>query len=410
MKPALNRVVAVTGLGAVTPDAIGTQAFWASLFQAVEPRSVRRVQGFDPRSWMSHKDVKHSDIATQFAVAAAHEALIDSGMLAQPDGEPSGAGSDDYRLTGVDLARAAVSLGTGIGGVATLEAQAEVLRTRGERRVSPFVVTMTMPNAAAAALSIRYGLAGPVSTTTTACAAGTDAIAVGARWVASGVADVVIAGGTDSSLTPTCVAGFANMGALSKSGMSRPFDKDRDGLAAAEACGILVLEPLEHAQARGAHIYTTIQGTASTADAHHITAPPADGSGAQRCMTLVIEDAGLAPADITHINAHGTATGLNDAAEGRAIRQVFGESRPVVTSIKGVTGHSFGAAGAVEAVAVALAMHHRTIPPTVGLTEQDPAIDLDVARSAVPWRPGPTISNSFGFGGQNGSLVLAPVE
>jgi 3-oxoacyl-[acyl-carrier-protein] synthase II len=233
---------------------------------------------------------------------------------------------------------------------------------------------------------------------------------VGARWVASGVADVVIAGGTDSSLTPTCVAGFANMGALSKSGMSRPFDKDRDGLAAAEACGILVLEPLEHAQARGAHIYMTIQGTASTADAHHITAPPADGSGAQRCMTLAIEDAGLTPADITHINAHGTATGLNDAAEGQAIRQVFGESRPVVTSIKGVTGHSFGAAGAVEAVAVALAMHHRTIPPTVGLTEQDPAIDLDVARSAVPWRPGPTISNSFGFGGQNGSLVLAPVE
>lgn len=410
MKPALNRVVAVTGLGVVTPNAIGTDAFWTSLFHAVEPSSVRRMQGFDPRSWMSHKDAKHSDLATQFAIAAAHEALMDAGMLAGPDGEPSGAGADDHRLIGVDPVRAAVSLGTGIGGIGTLETQAEVLRSQGERRVSPFVVPMTMPNAPAAALTIRYGLAGPASTITTACAAGTDAIAAGARWVASGVADVVIAGGTDSSLTPTCVAGFANMGALSKSGMSRPFDKDRDGLAAAEACGILVLEPLDHAQARGAHIYMTIQGAASTADAHHITAPPVDGSGARRCMTLAIEDAGLTPADITHINAHGTSTSLNDAAEGLAIRQVFGESRPVVTSIKGVTGHSFGAAGAVEALAVALAMRHRTIPPTIGLTEQDPAIDLDVARSAVPWQPGPTLSNSFGFGGQNGSLVLAPVE
>ena len=423
MRAALNREVAVTGVGVITPTAIGAGPFWESLFQEVAPGNVRRMSAFDPGRWMAYKEVRHSDIATQFAVAATQEALLDAGLLlgtgaagmaddwvGTGEHSPGGTGDGASRpaLVGIDLDRAAVTLGTGIGGVGTLEGQMDVLRSRGERRVSPFVVPMSMPNAPAAALTIRYGLRGPATTITTACAAGTDAIAAGARLVASGVADLVIAGGTDSSLTPTCLAGFANMGALSKSGVSRPFDRDRDGLAAAEACGIVILEPLGRALGRQARIYMTIQGTASTADAHHVTAPPPDGNGAERCMRAAIEDAGLTPAQITHINAHGTSTGRNDAAEGQAIRRIFGAARPVVTSIKGVTGHSFGAAGAVEAVAVALSMRHRTIPPTVGLVEQDPAIDLDVARTATSWEPGPVLSNSFGFGGQNGSLVLCP--
>ena len=228
--------------------------------------------------------------------------------------------------------------------------------------------------------------------------------------VSSGTADVVLAGGTDSSLTPTCLAGFANMRALSASGFSRPFDRDRDGLAASEACGILVLEPLDRAIERGAHIYMTVEGTASTSDGHHVTAPAPHGPGAERCMRLALADAGLEPADITHINAHGTSTGLNDAAESEAIVRVFGETRPLVTSIKGVTGHSFGAAGAVEAVAVALTMRARTVPLTMGLENVDPDIHANIARSATAWSPAPVMSNSFGFGGHNGSIVFAPYQ
>jgi 3-oxoacyl-[acyl-carrier-protein] synthase II len=266
-----------------------------------------------------------------------------------------------------------------------------------------------MPNAPAGAISIRYGLRGPATTISTACAAGTDGIAAGARMVAQGTADLVVAGGTDSSLTGVCIAGFANMRALSRSGFSRPFDRDRDGLAAAEASGILVLEEYDAAVARGARIYMTIEGTASTADAHHVTAPAPHGTGAERTMRLALDDAGLTPEDITHINAHGTSTGLNDAAESEAVSRVFPTSSPVVTSIKGVTGHSFGATGAVEAVAVALTIKHRTVPPTVGLVTQDAEIPLDIPTEARPWEPGPVLSNSFGFGGHNGSLVFAPV-
>ncbi|WP_326565167.1 beta-ketoacyl-[acyl-carrier-protein] synthase family protein [Amycolatopsis rhabdoformis] len=400
MKPALNRRVAVTGIGVVSPAGIGVKAFWAGLARPAGPASVRRLDGFAPRRWMSHKVARTADIATQMAVAAADEALADAGLLT---------GEIEPTVSVRDADRAAVSLGTGIGGVSTLESQAEVLAAHGVRKVSPHVVPMTMPNAGAAALSIRYGFRGSASVITTACAAGTDAIAAGARLIASGAADLVLAGGSDSSLTPVCVAGFTNMRALSRSGISRPFDVDRDGLAASEAAGILVLEPLEQALDRGASIYLTIDGAASTADAHHVTAPAPDGAGAERCMRLAIEDAGYAPADITHVNAHGTSTALNDAAEAHALRRVFGAARPLVTSIKGATGHSFGSAGAVEAVAVALTMAHELIPPTLGLSTQDPALDLDVARELTPWTPGPVLSNSFGFGGHNGSLVFSPL-
>ncbi|MEW2504022.1 beta-ketoacyl-[acyl-carrier-protein] synthase family protein [Amycolatopsis sp. NPDC047767] len=400
MKPALNRRVAVTGIGVVSPAGIGVKEFWDGLSRPAAAANVRRLSGFDPRRWMSHKAARTADLATQMAVAAADEALADAGLLT---------GEIEPTVAVRDAERAAVSLGTGIGGVSTLESQAGVLAAHGERKVSPHTVPMTMPNAGAAALSIRYGFQGSASVITTACAAGTDAIAAGAKLIASGGADLVLAGGSDSSLTPVCVAGFTNMRALSRSGISRPFDVDRDGLAASEAAGILVLEPLELALERGASIYLTIDGTASTADAYHVTAPAPDGAGAERCMRMAIEDAGYTSQDITHINAHGTSTALNDAAEARAIRRVFGASRPLVTSIKGATGHSFGSAGAVEAVAVALTMAHELIPPTLGLSTQDPALDVDVARSLTPWTPGPVLSNSFGFGGHNGSLVFSPL-
>lgn len=410
MKPLQNRKVAVTGVGVVTPGGIGADAFWASLFAPVVPVPVRRVDldALNVRRVMTHKAARNADINTHFAVVAANEALADAGLLAEvPDGEP--AESDVQQLIDtVDHDRAAVSLGTGIGGINTFAAQADVLRERGERLVSPFTVPMVMPNASAGALSIRFGLRGPATTVTTACAAGTDAIAAGARMVAQGTADLVIAGGTDSSLTPVCIAGFSNMRALSKSGISRPFDRERDGFAASEGAGILILEDYDSAVARGARIYMTVDGAASTADAHHVTAPAPNGAGAERTMRLAIGDAGLTPADITHVNAHGTSTGLNDAAEGAALARVFTESRPVVTSIKGVTGHSFGAAGAIEAVAVALTIAHGEVPPTAGLVNQDEEIDADIPTTGREWTPGPVLSNSFGFGGHNGSLVFVP--
>ena len=413
MKPLQNRAVAVTGIGVVTPGGVGVDAFWKSLFEPAENLNVRRVDedALDARRLMTHKSAKNSDIATRMAIVAADEALRDAGLLVIDADAPAQAETDSGTLVdSIDHDRAAVSLGTGIGGVQTLAVQINILRDKGERLVSPHTVPMVMPNAAAGALSIRYGMRGSASTITTACAAGTDAVAAGARLIAQGTADMVIAGGTDSSLTPVCIAGFGNMRALSKSGFSRPFDRDRDGLAASEACGMLVLEPLETARARGAHIYMTIEGAASTADAHHVTAPAPHGTGAERTMRLALDDAGLTPADITHVNAHGTSTGLNDLAEGEAVARLFGDRRPVVTSIKGVTGHSFGAAGAIEAVAVALTIKNATIPPTIGLEHQDDAIDLDIPTAARAWNPGPVLSNSFGFGGHNGSVVFAPVS
>jgi 3-oxoacyl-[acyl-carrier-protein] synthase II len=413
MKPLENRAVAVTGIGVVTPNGIGVDAFWKSLFEPAAPGSVRRVdqEALDARRLMSHKNAKNSDIVTRMAIVAADEALRDAGLLADDADAPYPAESDTAALVdGIDHDRAAVSMGTGMGGVQTLAEQILILDRKGERLVSPHTVPMVMPNAMAGAISIRYGLRGPATTVSTACAAGTDGIAAGARMIAQGTADLVVAGGADSSLTPVCIAGFGNMRALSKSGVSRPFDRDRDGLAASEASGILILEPLDAARARGAHIYMTIDGAASTADAYHVTAPAPHGSGAERTMRLALDDAGLTADQVTHINAHGTSTGLNDAAESEAVERVFAGLSPVVTSIKGVTGHSFGAAGAVEAVSVALTIKHKTVPPTIGLEHQDDAIHLDIPTEARAWEPGPVMSNSFGFGGHNGTLVFSPVE
>jgi 3-oxoacyl-[acyl-carrier-protein] synthase II len=388
-----RRRVAVTGVGVVAPCGIGSDDYWAGLLGPAPTGRERRVEDWDPSPWFENrKEARRTDRFAQFALAAAAMALDEAGKL------------------DVDPIRAGVLIGTGVGGIATLEEQIQISYSRGQDRVSPFLVPMMMSNAGAAAVSMRYGWQGPCETTVTACAAGTHSIGNAVRLIQSGRCDAVLAGGSESSLTLTAVAGFANMTALTTSGHSRPFDRRRDGFVIAEAAAVLVLEEWDVAVARGATILAEMLGSASTADAHHITAPSPGGSGAVTCMELALADAGLAPSDIVHVNAHGTSTPLNDAAEAEAISKLFGSPGPLVTSTKGITGHALGAAGAIEAAAVVLAMTHRQIPPTAGHEEPDPElapINL-VTGQAVDWEPGPSISNSFGFGGHNGTLVIAP--
>jgi 3-oxoacyl-[acyl-carrier-protein] synthase II len=280
---------------------------------------------------------------------------------------------------------------------------------KGERRVSPFLVPMMMANACGAAISLRYGFQGPCETICTACAASTHAIGYAARQIAWDRCDVVITGGAEAADTITALAGFANMTALSTSGVSKPFDTTRDGFVLGEGAGILVLELWDRAVERGATILGEVLGAGSTADAYHITAPSPGGSGAVACIELALADAGLSAAEIRQINAHGTSTPLNDAAEAEAVAKVFGTPGPPMTSIKGVTGHALGGAGALEGVSVLLSFEKGLIPPTAGTTEVDPAITADiVVGEARPWEPGPTISNSFGFGGHNGTVIIAP--
>jgi 3-oxoacyl-[acyl-carrier-protein] synthase II len=387
------RRVAVTGIGVVAPCGIGSDAFWAGLLSVPEPGAERRVTDFEPEQWFENrKEARRTDRFAQFAFAAAAMALEEAGDLK------------------VDPVRAGVLIGTGVGGIATLEEQIQVNYTKGPDRVSPFLVPMMMGNAAAAGVSMRYGFQGPCETTVTACAAGTHSIGNAARMVRDGRCDVVLAGGSEAGMTPTAIAGFGNMTALSTSGNSRPFDVRRDGFVMAEAAGVLVLEEWERAVARGATIIGEIMGSANTADAHHITAPSPGGSGAINCMELALADAGIGAADIVHINAHGTSTPKNDQAEAEAITKLFGEPGPAMTSTKGVTGHALGGAGAIEAAAVLLSMRHRLIPPTAGYEQPDPempTIDLVVGEPR-PWEPGPSLSNSFGFGGHNGTLVIGP--
>ena len=388
-----GRRVAVTGVGVVASCGIGRDAFWSGLL-AAPPEGPRRVTDFDASSIYGPKDLRRVDRFTQFAAVAAEEALTDAGGL---DG------------LGVDPDRAGVMIGTGIGGIETLEEQIHVMVDKGARRVTPFLVPMMMGNRAAADVSMRYGFRGPCEAIVTACAAGTQSVAAGARLVATGRCDVVFAGSSEAAMTPIGEAGFANMTALSSSGVSMPFDARRDGFVMGEGGAVLVLEDYDRAVARGAHIYAEIAGGASTADAHHITSPAPEGAGAVACMEQALLDAGLAADAITHINAHGTSTPANDLAESRAINKVFGNPGPPVTSVKGVTGHSLGAAGSIEAVALALSMAHGVIPPTAGLTTMDPEIHLDVVTGGPrSWQPGPALSNSFGFGGHNGTIVMVP--
>ncbi|MGI9118535.1 MAG: beta-ketoacyl-[acyl-carrier-protein] synthase family protein [Acidimicrobiales bacterium] len=385
------RRVVVTGMGVVAPCGIGQDAFWEGLLRTPSP-GERRVADFDPSRWFGTKEARRIDRFAQLAVAAADLAIEDAGPV------------------GADPDRSGVIIGSGVGGLETLENQIVICNTKGPDRVSPFLVPMMMANRGAASVSMRFGWRGPCETPVTACAAGTHAIANAARLVAWGVIDAALTGGSEAALTPTSIAGFTNMTALSSTGISRPFDVDRDGFVMAEGGAVLVLETLDAARARAARIYGEVLGSASSADAHHITAPDPDGGGAVRCMEAALADAGLSAADIRQINGHGTSTPLNDAAEAQAITKVFGAPGPPVTSTKGVTGHALGAAGALEAVAVLLSMDRGLIPPTAGLVNLDPEMTIDVvAGSARPWEPGPTLSNSFGFGGHNGCLVLAPV-
>jgi 3-oxoacyl-[acyl-carrier-protein] synthase II len=388
-----GRRIAVTGLGVVATCGIGKDAFWQGLL-AKPPDGLRRVPEFDATPLFGPKEVRRVDRFAQFAVGAAEQAIQDAGGLEELTADPD---------------RAGVFIGTGVGGLETMETQILVHHEKGARRVSPFMVPMIMSNAAAATVSMRYGFRGPCEATVTACAAGTHSVTNAGRLIATGRCDVMLAGGTEAGLTPVGIAAFTNMTALSSSGVSKPFDAERDGFVPAEGAAVLVLEEYQRAVSRGAHIYAELVGGASSADAFHITAPSPGGTGAAICMEHALLDSGLTPADITHINAHGTSTSLNDAAEAEAINKVFGSPAPVVTSIKGVTGHALGAAGAIEAVASVLTIANRLIPPTAGLTKLDPEIRLDVvAGEPRPWEPGPVISNSFGFGGHNGCLVVVP--
>ncbi len=387
--PIRGRRVAVTGLGAVTCCGVGTDALWEGL---VHPSVVGgEARGFDPEQWFTTKEVRQLDRFAQFAVASAVMAVEDAGDLE------------------VDPAKAGVNFATGVGGFETLAEQVGVYNEKGGRRVSPRLVPMMMANAGAAGISMHLGWRGPSEVICTACAAGTHSVGAAARLVATGRCDVAIGGGAEASIHPVAMAAFANMTALSTSGNSRPFDLRRDGFVMTEGAGALVLEDWDRAVARGATIYAEIGGAASTADAHHITAPDPAGAGAVACMELALADAGIGTADVGHINAHGTSTPLNDLAEARAITKVFGEPGPLVTSTKGVTGHGLAAAGAIEAVAAVLTIHHATIPPTAGYEEPDPEITIRIVHGEpLAWEPTAVLSNSFGFGGHNGCLVLLP--
>jgi 3-oxoacyl-[acyl-carrier-protein] synthase II len=387
--PIRGRRVAITGLGAITCCGVGVDALWDGL---LHPTVVGgQVRGFDPEVWFGSKEVRQLDRFAQFSIAAADLALKDAGAL---EASP---------------AKSGVIFATGVGGFDTLAEQVGVYNERGARRVSPRLVPMMMANAGAAGISMRLGWHGPSEVIVTACAAGTHAVAAAGRLIASGRCDVVMTGGAEASMHPVAISAFTNMTALSSSGSSRPFDVRRDGFVMTEGSAALVLEDWDRAVARGATIYAELAGSASTADAHHITAPSPDGAGAGACMELALNDAGISAADVGHINAHGTSTPLNDLAESRAITKVFGEPGPLVTSTKGVTGHGLGAAGAIEAVAAALTIHHALIPPTAGYEQPDPEITLDVVHGEPrPWEPSAVLSNSFGFGGHNGCLILLP--
>ncbi|HEY4402964.1 MAG TPA: beta-ketoacyl-ACP synthase II [Acidimicrobiia bacterium] len=404
--------VVVTGVGVKTPAGNDVASFWEQL--CAGRASARRIESFDPTDlsitfagevrdfdaveYFGPKEARRQDRVTQLGFGAAADALGNAGEL------------------GADPSRCAVIIATGVGGLHTLEENERLYFEKGPSRVSPFFVPMMMPNATAGVVAMQLGWTGPNLCVATACAAGAHAIGEGVRLIRDGTADVVMAGGTEAAVTPLTIAAFARMGALSSRNdaperASRPFDADRDGFVIGEGAGCVVLEPLQRARARGATIYGEVAGYGRNADAYHITAPSPGGAGAAVCMQLALEDAGMEPSAIGHVNAHGTSTPLNDAAEAEAVRKVFGDAPPVVTSTKGVTGHLIGAAGAVEAVAALLSVREGIVPPTANLERVGDDIELDVVAGS-PREIGvkPAISNSFGFGGHNASLVLTAAD
>ncbi len=405
-----RRRVAVTGMGVKTPAGLDVESFWSTLLggrSTAAPISAFdtsdhpvtmacEVTGFDPVAYMGVKDARRADRVAQLGLAAAIDAMTVSGLAE----------------AAVDPARCGVIIGTGVGGLTTHEEQERVYLEKGASRVSPMFVPMMMPNATAALVALQYGYTGPNLCVATACAAGAHAIGEGARLIRDGSSDVAVVGGTEAAITPLALAAFNKMGALSgrshdPAAASRPFDVDRDGFVMGEGAAVLVLEAWDHAEARGATILGELLGYGRTCDAHHITAPAPGGAGAVACMQLALEDASVVPGDVGHVNAHGTSTPLNDAAEAAAIEKVFGEGVPV-TSTKGVTGHLIGAAGAVECVAALLACRDRLVPPTANHERRDPEIIVDVvAGEPRPIDRSIAVSNSFGFGGHNATLVVA---
>ncbi len=397
----MTREVVITGLGAVSPLGVGARMLydrWSAGETSYED-GLAPCRDFDPNEYMSSKDVRRSDRFLQLAVGACREALDHAGWNGEPPYDPD---------------RIGCVVGTGIGGMETLEGQHDVLRDKGPGRVSPLAVPLMMANAGTAGLAMRHGLRGPTQTTVSACAAGTDAIGAATRMVRSGDVDAVVTGGAEAALTPLSRAAFSAMDALSDSGFSRPFDARRDGFIMGEGAGILVLEEAEAAEARGATILGEVLGYGASADAHHITAPDPEGSGAARAIERALADAGVDPEEIDYVNAHGTSTPLNDRAETQALKAALGEEQAKAiptSSTKSAIGHLLGAAGGVEAVATVLALNDGKAPPTLGYEEPDEGLDLDY----VPDGPRDigtggrliALSNSFGFGGHNGVLCLA---
>jgi 3-oxoacyl-[acyl-carrier-protein] synthase II len=393
----MTRSVVITGVGAVTPLGVGARTLherWSAGVSGIEDGYGRSTE-FDPKEHLSTKEVRY----TQLALAAAKEALEDAGWNGGPPVDPD---------------RAACVIGTGIGGIGTLEANHIILRDEGADRISPLSIPLLMANAASGVIAMKHDLRGQSFGTVSACAAGAHAIGMAERLIRYGDADVVVTGGSEAAITPLATAAFARMDALSDSGISRPFDRRRDGFVMGEGAGVLVLEEEEQARERGARILGYLRGYASTSDAHHLTAPEPSGRGAARAMELALKDAGIEASDVLYVNAHGTSTPLNDRAETNAIKTALGEelaAKIPISSTKSAIGHLLGAAGAVEAIATLLALRDRIAPPTLNYGEPDEGLDLDyVPNEARPLQNGDVraigLSNAFGFGGHNAVLCL----
>jgi len=396
-----RREVVVTGVGAVTPLGAGARTLherWSSGASGIAGGEAPCAD-FDPLDWLTRKEVRRADRFSQLALAAAAEAVADAGW----DDEPP-----------YPRERIGCIIGTGIGGLNTLESNHEELLERGPTAVSPLAVPLMMGNAGAGTLAMRHGLLGPCFGVVSACAAGANAIGAAARMIAVGDADAVLTGGSEAALTPLARASFTALDAISKTGESRPFDARRDGFIMGEGAGALVLEDAAHARARGAQILASVRGYGATCDAHHLTAPDPDGAGAARAIRAALADAAIAPSDLVYVNAHGTSTPLNDRSETLALKAALGEAAYAVpvSSTKSAIGHLLGAAGAVEAIATVLALRDRVVPPTLGWEKPDEGLDLDyVPGAARPLEIGEGerilgLSNSFGFGGHNAALVL----
>ncbi len=412
-----KRRVAVTGIGLVTPLGCEVNSFWDRLTRGES--GIRRITYFDvseyasqiageliefePEEYLSRKEMRHMDPFTVYGMVAAKKAVADSGL--------------DF--SGEDGERIGVVIGTGIGGLQILQNQHGVLLQRGPSRFSPFMIPQMITNILSGLVAIEFGLKGPNFCVTSACATGTHSLGESLRMIQFGDADIVLSGGAEAPICELGVGGFCAMRALSTRNdapekASRPFDAERDGFIIAEGAGVLVLEELEHARRRGAHIYCELAGYGRTCDAYHITAPDESGEGAARAMRLAMEDAGVKAEEVSYINAHGTSTKLNDRCETLAIKKALGEEnarRVMVSSTKSMTGHTLGAAGAVEAAACALAIERGVVPPTTNYEYPDPDCDLDyVPNEARKAKVTVTLSNSLGFGGHNGTLCLRAVE